>query len=667
MEEAYGTEPPDNYGWTAAGPMRWIRPKRRNRKKPLPTHKDGPNVAIIGGGPGGLFATYILNQRMPSANITIFEASCHLGGKIHTDEFSDGTPFEAGVAELYEYLGPGGNDPMRALIEKDLKLETVNISGGAVILNDTILRNLDEVKEVHGYDTYKRIQAFYQKMEELMPLDKYSHRWQPDNDHPWAKDVFRKFIEDELGEDEIARHYVETAVHSDLATESHTCNGLNGIKNVLMDNKKYMQVYHVVGGLNRIPEALSEKIEAEVKTSIRVTRIALIRDSGGVSLKRRNGMGVYRVYSLESSEETVTEQFADFDAVIVALPNHWLRTIGWDGLLAEAIHSVCAHYDLPAHYFRVSMLFDTKWWAEYKIPGEFWMMDAFNGCCCYDDSTRWDRHIKNSRVKIDEDLWQEILKVLPKEVPEELPTTVGIVDGDVKVIIVDGGKVKVEKDMDFVEGGNGVENPYLCAWDEVYVDACINPEDWPFICYHEVIERRDMIDNSITPETSDSKREEVYLKAHNRANAAEKILRMRGTSTGHVLSFLLAGGDALLMCSSNQSDECIIDCVLQSLPSFMREEAEEHLVESQIDRYAGSINAQPGGWPAEELRGEHTPEPQEHPGVFLVGDYFFDSTLNAALMSSNVAIELLLEYFGEKSAKVTEAIELLEPDDKGSI
>jgi hypothetical protein len=97
----------------------------------------------------------------------------------------------------------------------------------------------------------------------------------------------------------------------------------------------------------------------------------------------------------------------------------------------------------------------------------------------------------------------------------------------------------------------------------------------------------------------------------------------------------------------------------------MRDKAEESYVEGQVDRYVGSINAQPGGWPAEELRGEHSPEPTNHPGVFLVGDYFFDSTINAALMSANIAVELLLKHFGKESGKVTEAIKQLEAKDTG--
>lgn len=702
MKERFQSESP-GVGWTYAGEGRWTF----DETKGDPDRQTSLRIAVIGGGPGGLFASYILNQRMPLAHITIYEANDHCGGKICTSEFGDGTPYESGVAELYEYLGPGGHDPMRLLFEADLGLETVNIAGGAVVLRNELLRDLDEVEEKYGADTRRRIQHFHKKMVDLMPLEKYSQRWQPDNSHPWANLHFRECIEKELavvdGVDEVAREYIETAVHSDLATESHTCNGLNGIKNILMDNDSYMQLYHIVGGIERVVDQLLNVVKADVKTCHRVCRIVksgadpvrlsinegdppeIITSepdiaiaglttpsevispypSGGKQPHPQTGKK-YTVYILEVDDNTLTERSAEFDAIVVCLPNHYLRTIKWEGLLAKGIHDICAHYDLPAHYLRVSLLFDEKWWANLKIPGEFWMMDMYNGCCCYDESTRWDAHESMDRrqkdkdsqpVDIDEELWEEILAILPREEPENLPHLAGVIDdGKTKVMLVDGDRIKIEYNMDFVEGGNGVEDPNLCAHDELYIDAHIDPKEWAYICYHEAVEMRDMIDNN-TP----------YEIAHERANEVEKILRIRGIpgERGHILSFLLAGGDALLLCSSNQSDDCIVEHVLQSLPTFMREDAQDHFIQGKVSRYVGSINAQPGGWPAEELRGEHIPEPKEHPGVFLVGDYFFDSTLNAALMSANVAIELLLEYFGVESAPVTEAIELLEAKDTG--
>ena len=70
-------------------------------------------VAIIGGGPGGLMTAYLLEQRdCASVDITLFEASDRLGGKIVTRRFNqcDAT-YEAGAAELYDYSAVG-TDPL---------------------------------------------------------------------------------------------------------------------------------------------------------------------------------------------------------------------------------------------------------------------------------------------------------------------------------------------------------------------------------------------------------------------------------------------------------------------------------------------------------------------------------------------------------------------------
>jgi len=175
---------------------------------------------------------------------------------------------------------------------------------------------------------------------------------------------------------------------------------------------------------------------------------------------------------------------------------------------------VLAHYDLPAHYLRVSLLFGENWWKGMKMPGEFWMMDLWGGCCVYDECARWEQ------------------------------------------------------------------------------------------------------------------------------------------GPGHCLSWLLAGGNALIQCSGNDSDGEIVERLLESLPSFMQGPAKEHLLEAQVDRFAGAVNAQPGGWPVEQLRGEHQPATEEAPGLFLVGDYFFDSTLNAALVSAATAVDLLLAHCGTRGAEV---------------
>jgi len=96
--------------------------------------------------------------------------------------------------------------------------------------------------------------------------------------------------------------------------------------------------------------------------------------------------GTYRLeVDVNGVRETAT---ADF--VIVALPLTALSTINWrTQALQEAIDRHIGYFDRPGHYLRATLLFKRPFWREH-LPADWWMLDAFDGCCVYDESARND-------------------------------------------------------------------------------------------------------------------------------------------------------------------------------------------------------------------------------------------------------------------------------------
>jgi monoamine oxidase/SAM-dependent methyltransferase len=441
-------------------------------------------IAVVGGGPGGLFTVQLLEEFCADlCEVTLFEASPRLGGKVLTRQFVTApVSYEAGVAELYDY-SHSGPDPLRQLVEK-LNLATIPMDGSTVILGDAILKNSQDIRRHLGAESARAIRSFHERCRDLCSrTDYYEGHSHDDNRHPWAHLTFADVL-DQIA-DENARKYIMTAARSDVATEPHLTSALNGLKNVLMDDDRYIRLYAIAGGIERLIDALKQRIKAEVR--LRRPVVSLSRNSDGrYRLKTRFQGGI------EDDE---------FDMVVMALPNYWLGRIEWGSRqLRQAMEKHLVAYDRPAHYLRISLLFREPFWRE-RIPGSYFMTDAFGGSCVYDEGSR-------------------------------LPC-----------------------------------DPY------------------------------------------------------------------------GVLGWLVAGNDALTL--ANQSDDDLIALALDALPPSLAH-GRNLILEGQIQRWTGTINALPGGHPVRDTRERHLPDPMNHSGLYVVGDYLFDSTLNGVLDSADFATDLIM-------------------------
>jgi len=334
------------------------------------------SVAIIGGGPAGLMTAHLLEQRCgPGWRATLLEASDCLGGKMQTRRF-DAAPvkYEAGVAECYAYdaIGP---DPLRQLI-RDLGLSTVPTGSRAVVLDGTLLRDETDLRRHFGDPALRAIQDFRRRASAMLPLASWSRGFvEDDNRHPWARRTAAEILDEVT--DPVARKYLTVEAHSDMATEPHLTNGLVGLRNFLKSVPGYGAQYWIHGGMELLPRRLAAGLtRTDVELEAAVVHVSRTRQDR-YAVRFRRG-------------PTVVER--EFDAVVLALPYSQLAAIEMSGeRLRRAMAAHVAHYDSPGHYLRVSVLFDRPFWRK-AFSGSWVMLDAFGGCCVYDESGRHDAH-----------------------------------------------------------------------------------------------------------------------------------------------------------------------------------------------------------------------------------------------------------------------------------
>ena len=431
------------------------------------------NVGIVGGGPGGLFTAWLLGTRAAvPPRITLFEAGDRLGGKIVTGRFATGDRYEVGAAEFYDY-SVHDTDPLREMVEA-FGLPIVEMGGAAVVLDGRVIGNVEQVRERLGPEAADALAAFDVRAKaRISPEEFYAAGSLPGSTEPGTfADVL-----DTVGE-RSARRYLETLVHSDLATEPGRTSAEYGLHNYLMNDPRYMRLYCIAGGNEQLVDALVARIDATVHLRTPVVEVGRGAD-GRIELTTAGPRG---------------GRTEAFDVVVLALPHDRLGGLRFLGRRLEAAFDRhVERHDHPAHYLRITVLFDRPFWRGL-VNESFFMLDRFGGCCLYDESAR-------------------------------------------------------------------------------------------------------------APDS--------------------------GTAA---LGWLLGGAEAERL--AVRGDEELVSLMLESLPEPLAS-ARGRVLESRVHRWVRAVSALPGGWPPTTLDERHRPEPIEHPGLFVVGDYLFDSTLNGVLDSAD--------------------------------
>jgi len=313
----------------------------------------------------------LLEQKCGAAcSTTIIEASHRIGGKLHTRRFSKAdAAYESGVAECYGYAN--GDDPLRSLVA-DLGLATVDTAGSTVVMDGQIIRDDEDLARAGGPSTRAAVQSFRDISAQALSIGEWRGR-SPEDNPPHPSEALSGADLLELVDDDLARRYLALLAHSDLATEPHQTSALYALRKMVMELPGYGSVYALEGGMEELPRRIAQQLtRTRIELNARLVRIAR-QAEGGYSLTVSRG----RELVLEAA-----------DVVVLALPHSALHPIecAGDGLR----HHFAAHiaaYDRPGHYLRVSLLFDRTFWRT-ELPGAWFILDAFGGCCVYDESAR---------------------------------------------------------------------------------------------------------------------------------------------------------------------------------------------------------------------------------------------------------------------------------------
>src|SRR3954447_11954039 len=152
---------------------------------PRATENTMLDLAIVGGGPGGLMSAWYLKKKLGDlCRVTIYEASDRVGGKILTRKFEQApATYEAGVAEIYDY-SMTGPDPLRDLIQH-FGLQTIPMDAEQVQLDGELLDDIPGMRRKYGAGTADAIAAFRKRCAGMMsPIEYDEGVGAHDNDHP---------------------------------------------------------------------------------------------------------------------------------------------------------------------------------------------------------------------------------------------------------------------------------------------------------------------------------------------------------------------------------------------------------------------------------------------------------------------------------------------------
>src|SRR5258708_33043061 len=102
----------------------------------------------------------------------------------------------------------------------------------------------------------------------VSPIEYYEGVGAHDNEHPWAYITAEELLDKEV-DDAIAKRFFKVMARSYLATEPHNTNGLNALKNFVMDVEGYIGLYSIQNGNEQLIDCLQSEVDADIHLNTR--------------------------------------------------------------------------------------------------------------------------------------------------------------------------------------------------------------------------------------------------------------------------------------------------------------------------------------------------------------------------------------------------------------
>jgi monoamine oxidase len=232
-------------------------------------------VLVVGAGLAGLTAAH--RMREAGLEVTVLEATTHLGGRMRSARYPEGVSAEAGLEELWD------SNPAVALAgELGVRMEPSATAFSSFMHAGKLYPMNQEsneafVRSVLGPKEFVRFQAWDRRMQAL-----HARVWQ----RPLPADLkalqnvsFGEWLAGKSGLSPLAQALVRAETEPEFGQSADAISALDGIDEWHIFSGKGTGSHHVVGGNQRLAEVLADRIGRDrIHLGSQVTRIARFKD-----------------------------------------------------------------------------------------------------------------------------------------------------------------------------------------------------------------------------------------------------------------------------------------------------------------------------------------------------------------------------------------------------